>query len=382
MSMPVQYPSAVSRRAKEADEAIKAFAQQAGAPAAPLEPPAPQAAPQAAPASPEVDEDDVEPNVAEDGGPEPDDKPKTITFIRRSEVDGQPAPVQGGAEDFRQKYLVLKGKYDTELPDIRRRLKAAEERNDDLRALLGNLSAREPEPVASPAPAPRSTVQPLDFKPVSEDEEKNFGKDYLDAAARAAMQRLDPVVRSMAEQIETLKGELAKTTTAARTAQQSTQRMTEAQAFQRLAQEVPEYETINTSEAYIAWLNEKDRFSGVPRHRLLSAAWHRGDIETVVQFFKAFKAEYVGVNEDGSTEQDTQRPPARRPVDKSTLVGPGRGRSASRNGTQQDKIQWTNADISTFFRDVATGRYKDNPAERERLERDIFDAQSENRVQP
>jgi hypothetical protein len=61
-------------------------------------------------------------------------------------------------------------------------------------------------------------------------------------------------------------------------------------------------------------------------------------------------------------------------------VSPGRSRSAAAPQSGKSKT-YTPEDIRRFFEDVRTGKYKGREPERDRIERDIFSAQRENRIQ-
>jgi hypothetical protein len=61
-------------------------------------------------------------------------------------------------------------------------------------------------------------------------------------------------------------------------------------------------------------------------------------------------------------------------------VTPGRARSAGTPQTNKGKV-YTPEDIKKFFNDVRSGKYRGREQERDRIERDIFNAQRENRIQ-
>jgi hypothetical protein len=60
-------------------------------------------------------------------------------------------------------------------------------------------------------------------------------------------------------------------------------------------------------------------------------------------------------------------------------VAPGKGRSTG-NPTGTNAKTYSPDDIKNFFNDVRQGKYKGREAERDRIERDIFAAQRENRI--
>jgi hypothetical protein len=60
-------------------------------------------------------------------------------------------------------------------------------------------------------------------------------------------------------------------------------------------------------------------------------------------------------------------------------VSPGKPRSGSTPTGSSAKV-YSPDDIKKFFEDVRKGKYKGREAERDRLERDIFAAQRDNRI--
>ena len=60
-------------------------------------------------------------------------------------------------------------------------------------------------------------------------------------------------------------------------------------------------------------------------------------------------------------------------------VTPGRSRNTG-TPTNSNAKNYTPEDIKIFFNDVRQGKYKGREAERDRIERDIFAAQRENRI--
>jgi hypothetical protein len=64
-----------------------------------------------------------------------------------------------------------------------------------------------------------------------------------------------------------------------------------------------------------------------------------------------------------------------------TLVAPGRASDGDAPRAPEDNLTtYTEAEIGQFYRDVQSGVFKDNPAEKDRIERDIFAAQRGGRI--
>lgn len=383
-------PNSVAYRAKQAEELIArnrelANTMPTGAPNGAAEP--------AEPAEPPAD-----PN---EGAPQAEEQHELQAEQGQDDDNGEPAFSQQGADDapddgaqnvdYEHRFRVLQGKYNAETKRSREQITKQEQRIDRLQELLANLSAQPkaaprddtpPPPKAKPVSVP--TVQPLSDRDYDE-----FGKDLLEAAARHTMVKLEPLLSDVAKQITELRKDVSTTSSATTAVRNTVQQTKKAALHEALTREVPDWEAINRDEDFKEWVRQEDPRSGEPLSVLLGRAYDKGDARRVIQFFKDYKAEHATTDEP-EPRPSRMAPPApgadapagtrHSKVDPGSLVAPRRGRAAPRNGTQQDII-WTPNDISMFYADVKNGRYKGNSAERDRLEADIYRAQTEGRVQ-
>ena len=69
-------------------------------------------------------------------------------------------------------------------------------------------------------------------------------------------------------------------------------------------------------------------------------------------------------------------------MDLSQLAAPGRGRTAAPPPADEVRPIIPQAQITQFYRDIQTGKYRGRDAERERTEQAIFAALQEGRVSP
>ena len=100
------------------------------------------------------------------------------------------------------------------------------------------------------------------------------------------------------------------------------------------------------------------------------------DAARVAAFFQGFVTELSVVDPRQSSEPLSS--PGRK-VSLASLAAPGRGRAAEPpSSASPDKSIITTSQISKFYTDVAAGKYP--KAEADRLEKMIFDAQSEGRI--
>ncbi len=126
---------------------------------------------------------------------------------------------------------------------------------------------------------------------------------------------------------------------------------------------MPNFRAINGNEAFQSWLLEADPLTGITRQTYLDDAQRNLDAQRVINFFRMWPA-------PRSSESELEK-----------QVAPGRSRSAGApTNTDRAKV-YTPQDIQAFFNDVRMGKYKGREQERARIERDIFSAQRENRIQ-
>jgi hypothetical protein len=84
-------------------------------------------------------------------------------------------------------------------------------------------------------------------------------------------------------------------------------------------------------------------------------------------------------NAGRATAQSTDRAPAAK-SELEKQVSPGRSRNTGTPAPNKGRV-WTPQTIAKFYNDVREGRYMGKEQERDRLERDIFVAQREGRIQ-
>lgn len=257
-------------------------------------------------------------------------------------------------EDFEQRYRVLQGKYNAELPRareeldrVRRDAAEAARRADDLQRQIDELKRK---------PA---------VQLVTDKEREEFGEDLLDVAARNTLAR--PEIARLIEDnqkltvmVSSLEAKLGATN--AGVVKTARERM-----FDALDAKVPNWRNINKDQAFLDWLALEDGFSGIDRMTLLRSAYDENDAARVARFFTTYVSE---------TSADTR--PSR--IDPKDFVSPGQTRTPAPAKPDDQKITWTPSSIDAFYRDKLKGVYAKNPEEAARLERDIFAAQREGRI--
>jgi hypothetical protein len=285
----------------------------------------------------------------------------------------QPAPPPSGqppAEDeqsWEQRYKSLHGRFENE----RRSNQAMADRLQQLENTISTLEVRGTQ-APEPAPAPPTKL-------ITEQEVNDYGQELLDVVGRRAREEISPEFEQLAARLNRLEsGQQAVGQVIDRTQKQT--------VYQALAERIPEWRDINRDENFKAWLAQPDPFSGRRRHDMLTEAFDRHESGRVVTFFEGFLTEATGTP-PSPPSPGTAAPPlavngngSGRPS-LEDFAAPGRARSAPQS-LPPDKPIYTAAWIAKFSADKRRGLYRGREADAEAIERDIYLAQHEGRIQP
>lgn len=308
-------------------------------------------------------------------------KDEKIEDEQREEPKPEPKPeepAQPPAEsDPDHKYKVLKGKYDKEVPRLHRQIREASQTNQQLMERINKLEIQiqnmrtEKKPTKEPEPV------------VSQEEIDSFGPDLIDIIRRVAKaetgvvldEKLKPVQQSVKHVQETVAQD-----------KQSMARSARERLLEALNEQVPEWQHMNTDEDFLEWLDEEDPYAGVPRAELLTAAYKENDAPRVIKFFKGFQKENAVVTPtDEPSDETPEKQNPEQPLDE--LVAPGTPKTGSAGAQKESgKKIWTQAEIQKFYayknEFIKKFPEKDLPEKVILMEKDIFAAQSEDRIRP
>lgn len=256
------------------------------------------------------------------------------------QVDQNLSALRKEVEEANQRWRVLQGMINKKDDEI-----------ENMRGLLAQLSQKVE------TQAPRTETAPAS---VSQSDIDDFGEDMIEMVRRVASEQAKREVAVVMQRIAAM--EKSITGVSEQTAKTSAEVFDEA-----LAKQVPNWQSINVDPAFIAWLNEEDGFAGATKLELLKDAYAKGDLKRTVKFFKTFSDMSAPVVEA------PQVPSAEK------LVSPGKSRAAAtpKPTFDQPKV-WSKADISKLYEDKRNGKL--NQADFDKLERDLFKAQSEGRL--
>lgn len=337
--MTTKLPKSVQAQLKAAEEAFdRAAAKPEGAASNPVGEP-----PEAKQPEQPAQESQVNPAAAEGTPP-------------AQPVQDTPQPPK--VSDWEQKYNVLQGKYNAEVPRMAQAVRELKQANDELAQKVKELQDSKPQ-----APVQTETF-------VNPDEIESYGADLLDVAARKAKEQYLPLIRQLEGKIQTLEQQLQQGNKRVENVEQATTRSLRDTFFAHLDAKVPAWEQLNTDPGFLSWLDSVDDLYGVSRRQMFNQAYERLDADRVARFFTAF----AGPGTKPAPQQNGLAPV----VPKDELVAPSNTRGPTAPPTQQKSF--SRAEIQTFYDRLRQGAYRGREAEAKRIEAEIFRAQAEGRL--
>lgn len=262
------------------------------------------------------------------------------------EAAAQAAPQTPAFEQtWEQKYKVLHGKYNAEVPRLHSEIK-------DLKTAMDGLKTQMSARPAAASP---------DFGALTPEEREQYGEDFLKvvgkvaAASAAQLASSAPQVDlTFADRLARIEDEVAETK--------------EDKFFRQLGESAANWETLNTDAGFLGWLAGVDPMTGHTRQDMFNDAYNKLSVNRVAAFFNAY----------GGGNQSSVSRTAQQQKSLESQVVPRQSNAAP--APPQGKKLWTQREIAKFYDDIRRGTYKDDVAGAARIEQDIFSAQVEGRI--
>lgn len=292
----------------------------------------------------QTDNTETDPNLA----PNPASAPEPPQLPISQEPEPKPTIPE---ETWERKYLTLKGMYDAEVPRLHAQMR---EMNGQVQQLIAeNAAAKVQQTVTQP-----STAKTL----ITEQDKEAFGSDLLDLIDRASEQKVAEFRSQNAHlvsRIEELQGKLGNVT--------ERQVVSDKDKFlANLSAQVPNWETLNIDQGFLAWLAEVDPVYGLPRQVALTNAYESLDANRTAIIFNQYQGKVAPMQQKPSQQLQSQ-------------VAPTRSRASPAPATSAgDKSIWSQDQIANFYNEWIKGHL--DQAEAERIEKDINAAYAEGRI--
>lgn len=252
------------------------------------------------------------------------------------ELPKEPAKPQNSGEDrdamyWQQRFNVLQGKYNAEVPQLQQQIKALQEQLDN----TANQSGKAAE-LAGAIEAE-----------LSEEELELLGPE------------LTKTIRKMiAKSVPTANDDLAKLQTKVESFEQEAAQHKQALFWTEVNRSVPDWKEMQAKPEAQTWLTGIDPISGQVRNDLLQ---HAANIHNAYQVIKIFNEMAIATN--GRKIPNEKIHP---------------NTSRAQNNTQEAGKLWSRSEINQFYKDKTRGRY--NTEQANAIERDIFAAQNDGRI--
>lgn len=312
-------------------------------------------------------------------------------------VPGNSSVVPAGApvpeEAWEKRYKVLQGKYNAEIPrlqgDLRSRdsrIASLESEVTTLKGLMSSIAQRGAS--VAPVSAAPSAPAPAAGRLVKDEEVKSFGADLIDVMRRVAREEVNPHLSQLApvaQRVTQIEKQVKDV--------DSKVVLNDQEKFQTyLNTHVSNLNEMNTDEGFLTWLDQVDPYTGMKRQDLLDQAANALDGPRVVAFFTGYQNEHAVVAPPANSAPPpasaapaaAPAPAAATPNPLDRFVAPGAARAGAA-GTPNDaqKRVFTRAEIQDFEmrRNSFVRRNKKVPDNLVQLEREIFAAASEGRIQ-
>ena len=288
----------------------------------------------------------------DEGTPPKVEEPAKAPVVEPVAVVAQPVIPVSGSEDWEQKYRVMQGKFNSEVPALQAQVTTLTEQ---VKQFMENK--------------PNETVEtPENFDDAVSALQEQYGAEFTDMVNNATEAKATVIAREIANQIvdERLKDINAKVETVAETQVQTASE----KFYGNLDNKLSSWREINKDPTFLAWLNRPidAELGGETYMDKLKAAYGSLDDSMVLTIFNR----YIKLNPNAAQSNASKLDELVVPADQGgedDLINPDKA-----------KRTYSAAEVNQFYADSAAGKYKDRPEEKARMEADIFAAQSEGRI--
>jgi uncharacterized small protein (DUF1192 family) len=270
-----------------------------------------------------------------------------------------PPVVAAPPQDWEHAFKSMKGRYESSQNNIRAM-------GEQMTAMQSEVARLQASTVATPNELQAASL-------LTPEETNEYGAEFLSVVGKKALEQLSPEMAALKKEIAELKGQRAGDTAAqsvnARNAMNTD-----------LDNRLPTWRTVNVAPEFHSWLQLPDPFSGAIRHSLLSAAYEQNNTPRVLAFFNGFLAHEAALAPApvGGVPDTTEDNSGKIPLE--AFAAPGRAKTSAAPGAPVEKPTFTAAQISKFYADSSSGKYRGRDAEYARIDAQIIEAGREGRI--
>ncbi|GMQ92506.1 MAG: hypothetical protein BMS9Abin11_1838 [Gammaproteobacteria bacterium] len=283
----------------------------------------------------------------------------------------EPAPVEPPkADEYKTRFINLKTKWDSEVPDMRKDLAGAGEKIDDLTNQLKALTEKLEKQADQ---ASDNTEQAVSA--ITDSEMEEFGPNLIALITRIANSAGGN--KDAAKKILELEKEIGQLKDGHKQVTERQELTGKELFFKELTDLVPDWKKINVDVDFQAWLSEDMPGTREERQYYLQKAANEFDHEKAAEMFNLYMKRGEGsvpTPPDDEPEKDD---------DLEDQIIPDSSKASTvvtENAGEKGKKVWTRKEISRFYSDKSKGLYKRKEDEARRIEKDIHAASQEGRI--
>jgi hypothetical protein len=288
-----------------------------------------------------------------------------------------PAPQQAQPQnegDWEHQFKSLKGRYEREQEDKRR----LQQTLQDQQRLLAQVGAPPSAPQGEGSGLRFNVAPPPPGRRVTPAEVQEYGQELMDVVGRRAAEVYEPILQQLAGELNNVKRQIGGV-------QNTVVFDARIKMYDDLARTIPNWNAINDSPQFAAWLDQIDPISHRTRREFLNGAHNSNQAGQVIDIFQTF-LQAVGAapsqsNGAGSGAGNPQGNPLPSPqqFDLLALAAPGKAKTGQGETPPEKPIVYR-SEIKQFYTDKTQGKYAGREAEAAAIERQIFDAGNEGRI--
>lgn len=260
--------------------------------------------------------------------PEPQAEPAATPATEPADkvTEPTPQPTDDHQDDaWKQKFDVLTGKYNAEVPRLYQQLK---EQASALDRLQAELEANKAKP-AEPEKAKESLV--------TSNDEETFGSDLIDLARRVTRDEVGVVLNRIG-QLERMLENISQLPKQVEQVVQSQQESNEQRFWGAVAAAVPDWNQVDADPRWIEWLGQTPPFAVKTYRELAGDAIAAGSVDKIAELVKAWKQD-AGIAQAQQTQSNNKQELQRQ-------VAPTKSNASN---VPQGKKVWTGADYEKAF---------------------------------
>ena len=214
---------------------------------------------------------------------------------------------------------------------------------------LEELTRNPPQPPAPPTPAAPAPV------PISEQERMDFGGDTVDFITKIATHVATQVGNALGSRLAAVEGRLNATSQQVQQVARVEQQTHTERYLAALQTAVPDWETINLDDDFLAWLQNIEQASNKPYMELITAAHKQGHAGPVIHIFNTYK-QFKGIGPAAAPPPPPPSQPAGH-IDPASLAAPSTAApTPPPSGQPQQAKIWTQGEVDKLYDDYQKKR--------------------------